>query len=81
MVGKKIKNTFPLVLYFVQQRWKKTRMSADAKFQLDFLLEQIVSSYLLEIVDVGYLQSEHYYLPTCKHMYLTNASKRIYEST
>ena len=57
MVGKKIKNTFPLVLYFVQQRWKKTRMSADAKFQLDFLLDQIVSSYLLEIVDVGYLQA------------------------
>lgn len=57
MVGKKIKNTFRLVLYFVQQRWKKTRMSADAKFQLDFLLDQIVSSYLLEIVDFGYLQS------------------------
>ena len=65
MVGKKIKNTFRLVLYFVQQRWKKTRMSADAKFQLDFLLDQIVSSFLLD----------------CKHMYLTNASKRIYEST
>ena len=80
MVGKKIKNTFRLALYFVQ-RWKKTRMSADAKFQLDVLLDQIVSSYLLEIVDVGYLQSEHYHLPTCKHMYLTNASKRIYEST
>ena len=32
-------------------------MSADAKFQLDFLLDQIVSSYLLEIVDVGYLQA------------------------